>query len=180
MDAATLIREAREAADLSQRRLAELAGTSQPAVARYEAGLASPSVATLSRLVAATGARLDLRVVPGRPPLHARTARMTKLREHRATVLAAAHRHGALNVRVFGSVARGQDGPDSDIDLLVDMDVERVGLLPADDLRIELEQILDERVDVAVASSSPRTSHPPPSPRRSPCDPGPHAGAVAP
>jgi len=147
-----LIHEVRRAAGLTQRELAELAGTSQPAVARYETGISSPTIATLERLVAAAGARLQLDAIPSRHTLNFRTPRLTQLRARRAEVLAAARRHGARNVRVFGSVVRGEDGPDSDIDLLVDMDVQRVGLLPADDLRLELEEILDQRVDVAVES----------------------------
>ncbi|WP_282948859.1 helix-turn-helix domain-containing protein [Cellulomonas endometrii] len=150
MDTAGLIREARELARLSQSELADRAGTSQPAVSRYESGLASPSVATLDRLLAAAGARLDLRLVRAPRRLDARTARMTRVRAHRSEILAAAHRHGARNVRVFGSVARGEDGPGSDVDVLVDMDVETVGLLPLDDLRLDLEAILGERVDVAA------------------------------
>jgi len=42
------------------------------------------------------------------------------LRENRTAILAAAEAVGARNVRVFGSVARGDDTPDSDVDLLVD------------------------------------------------------------
>lgn len=152
MNTGTLIREARKGAGLTQAALAARAGTSQPAVARYEAGTSSPSVATLERLLAAAGATLDLTVHPVDRRLDVRTDRMDKLRKRRMDVLSAARRHGASNVRIFGSVARGQDGPASDVDVLVDMDVERVGLLPADDLRIELEALLGERVDVAVES----------------------------
>jgi predicted nucleotidyltransferase len=43
-----------------------------------------------------------------------------KLREHRAELHELAHRHGVSNLRVFGSVARGDDAADSDIDMLVD------------------------------------------------------------
>ena len=56
--AASIVRQAREQAGLSQRELAERAGTSQPAVARVEAGRGTVTVATLERLVAAAG--LDL------------------------------------------------------------------------------------------------------------------------
>ncbi len=42
------------------------------------------------------------------------------LNEHRDAILAIAARHGARNVRVFGSFARGDAGPDSDVDLLID------------------------------------------------------------
>jgi len=40
----------------------------------------------------------------------------------REDIMRAAQKHGARNVRVFGSVARGDDGPDSDVDFLVDME----------------------------------------------------------
>src|SRR5215470_6609218 len=53
--AATLLREMRTAAGLSQRALAERAGTSQPAIARYERGVATPSWETLERLATACG-----------------------------------------------------------------------------------------------------------------------------
>lgn len=56
----TLIREARLAAGLSQRALARKAGTSQPAVARYESGAASPSWETLRRLTAACGKQIRI------------------------------------------------------------------------------------------------------------------------
>jgi len=55
-----LLREARLAAGLSQRELARRAGTSQPAIARYEGGLATPSWGTLERLAAACGRRLTI------------------------------------------------------------------------------------------------------------------------
>jgi transcriptional regulator with XRE-family HTH domain len=54
----------REQAGLTQTELAERASTSQPAVARLEAGEASPTVATLQRLAAAAGFELSLGVVP--------------------------------------------------------------------------------------------------------------------
>lgn len=57
---------------------------------------------------------------------------------------------GASNVRVFGSVARGEDQPASDIDLLVDFDVHANGALALIRLRRELSDLLDERVDIAT------------------------------
>ena len=61
---ATILRGARRAAGLSQRALARRAGTSQPAVARYERGVATPSLETLQRLTAACGRRLRLVAEP--------------------------------------------------------------------------------------------------------------------
>lgn len=55
-----LVRDARLAAGLSQRAMAQRAGTSQPAIARYERGVATPSWETLQRLLAACGQRLRL------------------------------------------------------------------------------------------------------------------------
>ncbi len=153
MDAATLIRSTRERAGLTQHALAARAGTSQPAVSRYESGAASPSVETLDRLLAAMGARLELSVSGAPRNLDVRTPRMAKLRAHRDQVLKVAQRHGASNVRVFGSVARGKDGPDSDIDLLVDLDVRTHGLLPLGAMADELSALLGEKVDVAPADA---------------------------
>lgn len=153
MNAATLIRISREAAGLSQDALAARAGTSQPAVSRYESGASSPSVETLDRLLAAMGARLELRAAAAPRRLDVRTPRMAKLRANRDRVRRIAYRHGALNVRVFGSVARGEDGPESDVDLLVDLDVRRSGLLPLGAIADELSALLGERVDVAPASA---------------------------
>jgi transcriptional regulator with XRE-family HTH domain len=58
---AKVVRELRLAAGFSQRDLARLAGTSQPAVARYESGAATPSWDTLQRLAAACGRRLAIK-----------------------------------------------------------------------------------------------------------------------
>jgi uncharacterized protein len=55
-----LLREIRRSAGLSQRALAERAGTSQPAVVRYERGVTTPSLETLGRLAEACGRRLRL------------------------------------------------------------------------------------------------------------------------
>ncbi len=57
-----LVRELRLDAGLSQRALAQRAQTSQPAVARYEGNETAPSWATLQRLAAACGRRLEVKV----------------------------------------------------------------------------------------------------------------------
>jgi len=59
-----LIRDARRDAGLTQKQLAEVAGTTQSAVARYEAARALPDIDTLHRLLAACGRRLELLAVP--------------------------------------------------------------------------------------------------------------------
>jgi uncharacterized protein len=63
-----------------------------------------------------------------------------------------AARYGARNLRVFGSVARGDDHAHSDVDLLVDMDPDR-SLLDVVGLGQDLEELLDRRVDVLTGAS---------------------------
>ena len=46
---------------------------------------------------------------------------LEELRQHRSEILALASNSGARNVRIFGSLARGDDRPDSDLDIVVDM-----------------------------------------------------------
>jgi transcriptional regulator with XRE-family HTH domain len=62
MDAATLVRTARHRSGLTQAQLAARVGTSQPVISAYEHGTRDPSTATLRRLVAGTGAHLELRL----------------------------------------------------------------------------------------------------------------------
>lgn len=63
-----------------------------------------------------------------------------------------AARHGASNIRLFGSVARGEDRPDSDVDLLVDLADNR-GFADYLALIEELEGALARRVDFAIDRS---------------------------
>ena len=69
--------------------------------------------------------------------------------EHREEILRIAERHGATNVRVFGSVARGTAGLDSDLDLLVDVGPNPSPWFPGC-LIADLEELLGCRVDVAT------------------------------
>ena|ERR1035437_182103 len=62
-------------------------------------------------------------------------------------------RRGAENIRVFGSVARGQDRADSDLELLVDFDVRSGGLFPLARLADELTLLQGERVEVVPAGA---------------------------
>ena len=71
------------------------------------------------------------------------------LNSRRDDILGIAARHGARNVRVFGSVARGDAHPGSDVDLLVDLEPGRT-LLDHVALWQDLEELLGRRVDVVV------------------------------
>ncbi len=120
----------RQAAGLTQRQLSSLSGVAQSNIAAYESGSRRPSEQMLERLMAAA--------VP-RPSL--------PLARHRVEVLAAAGRHRAHDVRVFGSVARGDDRPGSDIDLLVTFDP-HASLFDQVELAHELQELLGVGVDV--------------------------------
>lgn len=125
-----VVRELRLAAGLTQSELAARSGVSQPNIAAYETGQRTPSAAMLERLRG---------VAKPRPS--------GILAEHRNAVLELARRHKATNVRVFGSVARGEDTSGSDIDLLVrfepDADVfDMAGLIS------DLEDLTGLHVDV--------------------------------
>jgi predicted nucleotidyltransferase/DNA-binding XRE family transcriptional regulator len=154
MDAATLIRDARGAAGLSQRELAKIAGTSQPAIVRYERGTSVPTLTTLDRLLEACGRRVVLSAEPVIGLATKDTPLAQRLRRHRDELIAASRSHGAHDVRVFGSVARREDRPDSDIDLLVDLEPGRT-LLDLVAFGREASEILDIPVDVATPDMLP-------------------------
>lgn len=150
VDAGALLRDARRAAGLTQARLAERAGVTQSVISAYESGRREPALSTLSRLVSATGSRLAVDVVApeeraadGLP----REGLGARLRRLRVQVLQVLDAHGASNVQVFGSAARGDDRSSSDIDLLVDLPA-GTSLLAIGRLTEDLEKLLDAKVDV--------------------------------
>lgn len=123
-----------------------MAATSQSAVARYEKNAVVPSVSTLERLLAVCGARLVLSsewadVLSG---LNSST-----VRRRRRELLEIARRHGIRNMRLFGSTAKGHARPDSDVDLLVDLQPGRT-LLDLSAFRREASDLLGQSVDVAT------------------------------
>lgn len=67
----------------------------------------------------------------------------------RAEILSLAEQHGASNVRVFGSVARGEDDAASDIDILVDLEPGR-SLFDLGGLLTDLTALLERDVDVVT------------------------------
>jgi uncharacterized protein len=72
---------------------------------------------------------------------------LDELREQRTEIERIAERHGARNVRVFGSVARGDAVPGSDVDFLVDFDPDRT-VLDLSALILDLQAALGCEVDV--------------------------------
>jgi predicted nucleotidyltransferase/DNA-binding XRE family transcriptional regulator len=149
---AEVLRAARQRSHLSQTDLARRAGVAQSVISAYESGRREPSVQTLARLVEATGHELVLKAVPapdralGLPD----TPLGRRLRQRRKAIIETAAQRRAHNVRVFGSVARGEDTATSDVDLLVDLEP-GVGLLALGELEHELTDLLGVKVDVVPA-----------------------------
>lgn len=148
MKAGRLLREARTAAGLSQAKLAQKAGVTQSVISVYEAGRRQPSVPTLAALIAATGYELSLSVGKPRRGVQRLTGPVgRRLRRRLSEVLDLADRHGVKVFGVCGSVARGEDRPDSDIDLLVGLPA-GMGLFALARVQHELEQLLGAPVDL--------------------------------
>ena len=147
-----LLRQARKRAGLSQVELAARAGVTQSVISAYESGHRQPSIPALAALVDAAGYELamGLRTAPRR------LGRLSgpvgqRVRRHRHDLVAAAAARGITNLRVFGSVARGEDRPDSDVDLLADLPP-GLSLFGLGRVEANLEAILGSRVDLIPAT----------------------------
>jgi uncharacterized protein len=148
LNAGELLRRARRGAGLSQVELAHRAGVTQSVISAYESGHRQPSLRTLASLVDAADYEL-VTEVRRRPHSLSRLSGPVgrRLRRRRQDVISAAAAHGVSGLRVFGSVARGEDRADSDVDLLVDVP-EHMSLFGLARLQAELETILGARVDL--------------------------------
>ncbi len=72
------------------------------------------------------------------------------LADKRGQILAIAEQHGAYNVRVFGSVARGEARIDSDVDFLIDYQLEKITPWFPAGLMLDLQVLLQRKVDIAT------------------------------
>jgi uncharacterized protein len=78
--------------------------------------------------------------------------RLEQLRQKRNDILAIADKYGATNLRIFGSVARGDDRPDSDIDILIDQE-NRWSLFDHIGMMQDFEDLLGCKVDLVTADA---------------------------
>jgi predicted nucleotidyltransferase len=120
---------------MSQSRLAQAAGVAQPNMSAYENGRRVPSAEVLERIERA------LAVPPS-----------ARVEQHREAIRALVGQHHAGAPRIFGSVARGEDGPESDLDLLVEF-TDEASLLDELGLRLALADLLRVEVDVVAADT---------------------------
>ena len=72
------------------------------------------------------------------------------LQEKRQDILIIAAKHGAFNIRIFGSVARGEETEKSDIDFLVDYDLKQISPLFPGGLLMDLQDLLGCKVDIVT------------------------------
>lgn len=126
------IRGAREHAGLTQAELAERSGVAQPNIAAYESGRRTASPQMVTRLVGATRARPSV-----------------ALRTHRDLIVELAAARGLTDLAVFGSIARGEDTPSSDVDLLATA-APTVGLLDISAFALDVEDLLGAKVDIVT------------------------------
>lgn len=160
-DSADIIRNAREFACLTQAALAERSGIPQSSISAYERGRHVPSVETLSALLAATGQALLVgpATTPDPGEGHGKPT-LELVRERRSELQAAGMTLGVSNIRIFGSVARGDDRPDSDVDMLVDLR-EPVGLIGLARIEEAFSDIIGRHVEIvptfALRSDASRT-----------------------
>ncbi len=150
VSAAELLRRARLAAGMTQVQLASRAGVTQSVISAYESSRREPALSTLQRLLEATGHRLPLQleqVDDAAPRSLPRVGLGAALRRQRRQLRRIVAAHGGGRVWVFGSAARGDDRPDSDVDLLVELP-DDVSLIDLGRLSEELEAVLGTHVDV--------------------------------
>jgi predicted nucleotidyltransferase len=83
--------------------------------------------------------------------------RLEQVRQRREEILRLANQYGAKNVRIFGSVARGESGPDSDLDVLVRFERGR-SLLDQAGLQLDLTELLGCKVDV-ISEGAVKAGH---------------------
>lgn len=146
--AGNLVRRARHVAGLSQSELAARAGTTQSVVSVYESGRRQPSLPMLVSLIEAAGARLDISLAP----ITEHPASLAdRVHENADVIHDAAAAAGMRILGIFGSVARGEDRPDSDVDLLIDVP-DGVGLFALGRLEARLRDLLDAEIDLVPAA----------------------------
>lgn len=120
---------------MSQSQLARLARVPQPNLSAYENGRRMPTPEVLDRI---------RRALAGRPS--------TRVDQHRESIRVLVAEHHAVTPRLVGSIARGDDEPGSDVDLLVEF-TDEASLLDEIGLRLALADLLQVEVDVIAVDT---------------------------
>ncbi|MGF3030945.1 nucleotidyltransferase domain-containing protein [Microbacterium alcoholitolerans] len=140
--AAEVLRKARRESGLTQTALAAVSGVPQSVISAYENGRREPSFGALDHLISAAG--LAVEVTPRARPGSALRERVL---EHSAELHRVLEPLGAREITLFGSVARGDDTADSDIDLVVDV-APNISMFDLLRMQREAEKLLGRKVDL--------------------------------
>jgi len=150
------IRHLRKLAGISAMELAMKAGVSESAIRKVESGDSKePSFRVGVRIAKALG--IPAEALAGEPigaaAANASLPRVLRtLRAHRGAL----GEFGVRHASVFGSVARGEEGPASDIDIFVDVPAQGFSLLDLSRVALFLESVLQRPVDLATSRSAER------------------------
>ncbi len=146
MDVALVVKKARDDTGLSVRKFADKAGVSPSTLSRIENRKLEPTMPMLEKLLEVASQHIVLADTDSDssastvPTLHF-------IRDHRQPISDLAAKYGVTDLRVFGSVARGDASSESDIDLLVRA-LPGVGLFSVEEFRYQVERLLGHSVDV--------------------------------
>ena len=154
MNFAEVLRDARQLGGLTQAQLSTRSGVTQSVISAYERGRREPGAETFLMLIEAAGLDFIIRVpiTNYQHPTLPDSAQTRALVKHRQQILDLVAQYHASNVRIFGSVARGEARPDSDIDILVDF-VPNTGLFSIVALQESLSKLLHFPIDLGDPKS---------------------------
>ena len=154
MNFAEVLRDARQLGGLTQAQLSTRSGVTQSVISAYERGRREPGAETFLILIEAAGLDFIIRVpiTNYQHPTLPDSAQTRALVKHRQQILDLVAQYHASNVRIFGSVARGEARPDSDIDILVDFGP-NTGLFSIVALQESLSKLLHFPIDLGDPKS---------------------------
>lgn len=154
MNFAQVLRDARQLGGLTQAQLSTRSGVTQSVISAYERGRREPGAETFLMLIEAAGLDFIIRVPTNsyQHPTLPDSAQTRALVKHRQQILDLVAHYHASNVRIFGSVARGDARPDSDIDILVDFGP-NTGLFSIVALQESLGKLLHFPIDLGDPKS---------------------------
>lgn len=141
------IAEARRSRGLSQTALAGAASMDRTALSKIETGRRRVGSMELARIAQTLRVPVEQFLTEDAPPTDPDP--LTTIRSQRDAILRICRRHGARLPRLFGSIARGDATPESDIDVLIEMEPGR-SLLDQAALLVELRELLGRDVDVVT------------------------------
>lgn len=151
VSSAEVLREARRRAGLTQASLAQRAHVTQSVISAYESGRREPSLPMLRKLIAAAGLELSI-TVQERTTSALEGWLGRRIRDHRTEILDVTTSHGLTDLRVFGSVARGEETSTSDVDLIFHSPG-GIGLIGLARVQADLQRILGVPVDLVPDDS---------------------------